>query len=94
MHHPTHHPTNHPTKKMNCPHCLREILDAVVRSEAARLAGKSTSEAKTLAARLNASRPRPGAIGKKKPRKIKINIPAASLINAGNSGKSLTTLIK
>jgi hypothetical protein len=58
---------------MNCPHCLREILDAVVRSEAARMAGKSTSEAKTLAARINAALPRPGAIGKKKPRKINKN---------------------
>jgi hypothetical protein len=65
--------TNPTKNKMNCPHCLLEILDAVVRSEAARLAGKSTSEAKTAAARLNAALPRPGAIGKKKPRKNKQN---------------------
>lgn len=33
--------------------------------------GKQTSEAKTAAARANAKRPRPGARGKKKPRKKK-----------------------
>jgi len=60
---------------MNCPHCLSEILDAVVRSEGARLAGSVRSEAKTLANRRNASLPRPGAIGKKKPQKINENKP-------------------
>ena len=57
---------------MNCPYCQAKLSDAAVRSEAARMAGKSTSEAKTLAARLNAAKPRPGAIGKKKPRKNKL----------------------
>ena len=59
---------------MNCPKCKTEIPDSVVRSEGARLAGKCKSEAKTLSARLNASRPRPGAIGKKKPRKVTLSV--------------------
>ncbi len=33
--------------------------------------GKKTSDAKTAAARANAKKPRPGALGKKKPRKKK-----------------------
>lgn len=55
---------------MNCPNCKHELPDAAVRSEGARLAGRVKSKAKTAANRRNAALPRPGAIGKKKPRKI------------------------
>lgn len=59
--------------KVQCPCCyaLVEIDDADVRSYVASLMGSGCSEVKKAALRLNASRPRPGAIGKKKPRKNK-----------------------
>lgn len=47
-----------------CPHCGGEINPAS-------LMGKASSEAKAVAARENARKPRPGAKGKPKPRKPK-----------------------
>ena len=55
---------------MNCPNCKYELPAAALRAEGARLAGRVKSEAKTAANRRNAALPRPGARGKKKPRKI------------------------
>jgi hypothetical protein len=55
---------------MNCPNCKYEICGAAVLAEGARIAGSVRSKAKTLANRRNAALPRPGALGKKKPRKI------------------------
>lgn len=47
-----------------CPHCNKDI-----RLDPAAIMGRKKSEAKTVAARINAKLPRPGAKGKKKPRR-------------------------
>lgn len=54
---------------MKCPHCGKDVDEAIIIKEAAAAMGRISSPAKTAAARENASKPRPGAQGKKKPRK-------------------------
>lgn len=38
---------------MNCPHCKKQIEDALIVSEAGRINGRKTSEARTIASREN-----------------------------------------
>lgn len=59
--------------KIQCPCCSEviEIDDVDIRAYVSSLRGKTTSEAKKEACRANASKPRPGAQGKPKPRKQK-----------------------
>jgi len=56
--------------KVQCPCCyaLVEIDDTDVRSYVGSLMGSGCSDVKKAALRLNASKPRPGARGKKKVR--------------------------
>lgn len=59
--------------KIICEHCqqLNIIDDSDVRAYVNRLTARSGSDAKLAAQKANASKPRPGAKGKPKPRKPK-----------------------
>ena len=54
---------------INCPGCGTPI--EIPAGEVAKLLGSLSSEAKAASNRENAKRPRPNAVGKKKPRKPK-----------------------
>lgn len=58
---------------IDCPTCGSPIEIPV--GEVAKLLGSTTSEAKKVSSRGNAKKPRPNAVGKKKPRKQKQLIP-------------------